>query len=184
MDYFGAINTHEKEFEKYKSFKVNSSLYDEENVTGVQQNMGELTRNEIIYNRLNLKNCSEMEKEFIRRICMNFEYQFYIDGDMLQSTDVIKHHIKLIPNAGIVNVRQYRIPQYHQEPLREIIKDYERQGIIEKCQSNFNSPALIVGKKDNAGGKSDYRFVVDYKKLNQVTEIQNFPIPLIDDIVF
>lgn len=38
-------------------------------------------------------------------------------------------------------------------------------------------------KKDEVGGKSDYRFVVDYRKLNQNTEIQNFPIPLIDDIL-
>lgn len=58
-----------------------------------------------------------------------------------------------------------------------------KDGIVEKCQSNFNSPAILVSKKDEAGGKGDFRFVVDYRKLNQNTEIQNFPIPLIDDIL-
>lgn len=42
---------------------------------------------------------------------------------------------------------------------------------------------ILVGKKDQTGGKDDFRLVIDYRKLNQITEIQNFPIPLIDDIL-
>lgn len=41
----------------------------------------------------------------------------------------------------------------------------------------------MVSKKDEFGGKSDFRFVVDYRKLNLITENHDFPIPLIDDIL-
>lgn len=102
---------------------------------------------------------------------------------MLQSTDVIKHEIKLIPNAKPINIRQYRIPETQRRILEEIVKDYEKQGLNEKCQSNWNSPAILVSKKDDFGGKSDFRFVVDYRKLNLMTENQDFPIPLIHDIL-
>lgn len=88
----------------------------------------------------------------------------------------------MIPNASRVFIRQYRIPQVHRKILEEIIIDYENQGIIEKCQSNYNSPVILVKKKGELGNDS-YRLVFDYRKLNQNTEIQNFPIPLIDDIL-
>lgn len=38
-------------------------------------------------------------------------------------------------------------------------------------------------KKKGESGNDSYRLVVDYRKLNQNSEIQNFPIPLIDDIL-
>lgn len=180
-EYFEARNFYRNEIEKRIELKIGKD--GSNNLK--QQNfcLSDLKRSDIIYNKLNLSNCSVDEKCFIKQICRDFPLQFYVEGDMLGSTDVIEHHIKLKPDAQVVNVRQYRIPQTHRTILEEIIIDYERQGIIEKCQSPYNSPAILVEKKDEVGGKGDYRFVVDYRKLNQNTEIQNFPIPLIDDIL-
>ena len=114
-------------------------------------------RAQIILNKLNLTENSQVEKEYVTKLCHEFPYQFYLEGDMLGCTTVIEHRIRLIPNAKIVNVRQYRIPQAHKVILKEIVEDYERQGIIEKCQSPYNSPVLLVGKKDDAGGMSSPR---------------------------
>lgn len=140
-------------------------------------------RARIILDKLNINKYGETERELVIDICNNFPFQFYLEGDTLTLTNVITHRINLIPNAKPVNVRQYRIPQSYRHILEEIILDYEKNGIIEKCQSPFNSPAILVGKKDKEGGKDDYRLVIDYKKLNAITEIHNFPIPLIDDIL-
>lgn len=190
-EYSAITKFYKKKFDVLDSMGINPPNNEIGNILGnreyifsfTQEDEQKTDRAERIFNKLDLRNSSESERKYIKNICKEFQFQFYLEGDMLKSTDVIKHHIKLIPNAGIVNVRQYRIPQAHREVLKEIVEDYERQGIIEKCQSVYNSPALIVSKKDEVGGKSDYRFVVDYKKLNLVTEIQNFPIPLIDDIL-
>lgn len=197
-EYYKTVKIYEKEFEKINSFKVNSGIaksgehqtkvstyfpnYDMRknlsNAPGTKNN-----RSEEIYRDLRISNCSKEERATIRNVCYQFPLQFYKDGDFLSSTDVVKHKIVLIPNSRIVNVRQYRIPQTNRKILEEIVLDHERQGIIEKCQSPYNSPCLIVNKKDEFGGKKDFRFVVDYKKLNEITETLNFPIPLIDDIL-
>lgn len=136
-----------------------------------------------IHNKLNLSHCSDEEAHFAKFVCGEFPFQFYLDGDNLTCTNVIKHHIKIIPGSKTVNVRQYRIPHAHKTVLFDIIQDYEKQGLIERCQSNYNSPAILVAKKDDNNEKNDFRFVVDYRKLNEISEIQNFPIPLIDDIL-
>lgn len=129
-EYFEAMNFYKREFEKEKLIKVNSShedtdvklIYERIFPQGIDIEEHH-KRAQIIYTKLNLKNCNADEKDLIKGLCLEFYDQFYIDGDMLQSTDVIKHYIKLIPNTGIVSVRQYRIPQAHRAVLKEIVED-------------------------------------------------------------
>lgn len=184
--YQNTVEQFQQKFEKINELKVNPDLErdDTQRVLNLDVQNPLLSRSDLIFQELKLDDCTEEEKAFIKEICESFPYQFYVEGDVLAATDVIKNEIKLVPNAGIVNVRQYRIPQAHRDILQEIVEEHERQGIIERCQSKFNSPALLVPKKDGVGGMSDYRFVVDYKKLNQVTEIENFPIPDIEPIIY
>lgn len=140
-------------------------------------------RSEFIYNNLDLDHCSSDEKEFIKHICNDFPYQFYIDGDVLGATTTTTHKIILKPDAKIVNVKQYNTPQTQREPMIKIVDEFERQGIVERCQSSWNSPAILISKKDDAGEKNDQRLVIDFRKLNECTEIQSFPIPLINNIL-
>lgn len=192
-EYYQAVIRLEKEFEKFESFKVHSAETSkaEENIlaTNSETNiiecsqLTEQNRSEYIYNKLNLTHCSEMERKFIQHLCENFSHQFFVEGDTVGSLNVTKHYIRLIPNSKIINVRQYRIPHKHKKILENLIVEFEKQGIIEKCQSCYNSPVILLAKTDDFGGKSDYRFVVDYSKLNEITEVENFPMPLIDDIL-
>lgn len=183
-EYLHAVAFYERKFEEIESFKVHSAEnmnMGEYNDNGIECSNG--SRSSYIYNKLNLTHCSEPQKDFIKQQCEDFSYQFFVEGDTVGSVSITKHYIKLIPNSKIIHVRQYRIPHRHREILDEIIEDFEKQGIIEKCVSPYNSPALVLPKKVDAGGKSGYRFVVDYSKLNEITETENFPIPIIDDIL-
>lgn len=157
--------------------------FDENKITVTKEEEGILLRAEEIYSRLGLEKCSTPEKKYVHQICVKYPFQFFMKGDILGNTTVIQHRIKLLPNTKTINIRQYRIPHFHKKILQDMINDYEEQGIIEKCQSPFNSPAILVGKKDNKGDKTDFRFVVDYRKLNESSELYNFPIPFIDDIL-
>ncbi|KAK9703188.1 Reverse transcriptase (RNA-dependent DNA polymerase) [Popillia japonica] len=49
-----------------------------------------------------------------------------------------------------------------------------RLGVVQKSSSPWSSPILMIPKKD---GK--YRFCVDYRKLNQVTKKDAYPLPYV-----
>jgi hypothetical protein len=58
-----------------------------------------------------------------------------------------------------------------------------RDGIIEPSNSPWNSPIIVVPKKADASGKKKWRIVVDFRKLNDVTIVDSFPIAIILEIL-
>jgi hypothetical protein len=57
-----------------------------------------------------------------------------------------------------------------------MLEDIQRRGIIEESGSPWSSPVVLMRKKDG-----ELRFCVDYRKLNDVTKKDCFPLPRIDD---
>ncbi|XP_039969682.1 uncharacterized protein LOC120781526 [Bactrocera tryoni] len=57
------------------------------------------------------------------------------------------------------------------------------QGLIRESNSPYNSPTWVVPKKSDASGKAKYRVVIDYRKLNEITIPDRFPIPNMDEIL-
>jgi hypothetical protein len=57
-----------------------------------------------------------------------------------------------------------------------MLEDMQRRGIIEESDSPWSSPVVLVRKKDG-----ELRFCVNYRKLNDVTKKDCFPLPRIND---
>ena len=97
--------------------------------------------------------------------------------DVPGRTDIIDHTVELDTKSHIRS-RPYQVPQSLRETIREEVDTMTKMGIIEKSNSPYASPVVIVKKKD---GKN--RFCVDYRKMNAATVIDNEPIPNMEEII-
>lgn len=96
-----AVRCFTNEINLQNEMKVGATMVEIENkaqISSVELNYNTNERANKIYSELKLKNCSSDEKNQIKQICTKFPYQFYIEGDVLGCTEVIKHCIKLKPN--------------------------------------------------------------------------------------
>ncbi len=52
------------------------------------------------------------------------------------------------------------------------------QGVIQHPRSPWNSPLFLVPKKDGI-----FRPVIDFRKVNEVTENDRYPLPILGDLL-
>ena len=88
------------------------------------------------------------------------------------------HSIPLFPDAVPFNSRPYRYSPMHKDEIERQIKELLTAGLITHSSSPFASPVLLVQKKDGS-----WRFCVDYRKLNDLTIKNRFPLPIIEEIL-
>ena len=134
------------------------------------------TNKDIQFNISN-KNLSENQKQTLLNFLNKNKDVFATSTAEIGKTDVYTHKIETEPGAKPVRMNYYR-----QDPIKKA--EIERQtnemletGLIERSTSFWNSPVVLVKKKD-----SSWRFAVDYRKLNQVTIPMSQPIPRLDDV--
>ena len=88
------------------------------------------------------------------------------------------HKIPLLQGSQPVNQRGYRVPYIQKTEIERQIKDMLKTGIIQESCSPYASPIILVKKKDGS-----WRLCVDYRKLNEITIKNKYPIPLIDELL-
>lgn len=97
-----------------------------------------------------------------------------IMGSELGCTNRAEHVIKT--NSDPIKQRYYRVSPVVQAHIDKELDEMLRMGIVEPSISPWASPILLVKKKDGS-----YRFCVDYRKLNAVTEKDSYPLPMVSD---
>ncbi|XP_026428940.1 uncharacterized protein LOC113324872 [Papaver somniferum] len=90
----------------------------------------------------------------------------------------LDHFIPLQPNSTPINQRPYKCPYVQKSVIEQLVQEMLHSGVIQPSHSPFASPILLVKKKDNS-----WRFSVDYRKLNNITIKDKFPILVIDELL-
>jgi len=74
--------------------------------------------------------------------------------------------------------KMYLLSREEREEVKEFVKEQLQKEYIQPLKSPQTAPVFFVGKKD---GKK--RMVQDYRYLNEWTIKNNYPLPLISDIL-
>jgi hypothetical protein len=88
------------------------------------------------------------------------------------------HAIALQPNSTPVNARPYRYSPMHKDEIERQVRAMLESGVIVPNMSPFASPVLLVQKKDG-----EWCFCIDYRRLNELTIKNTFPMPVIDELL-
>lgn len=126
---------------------------------------------------------TNMSENLTRRQCGQlsgllgeFADRFSSSPEDIGRTTTVKHSI--VTEGNPVKLKAYRQPETHKGPTKEMIDKMLKNGVIRHSSSPWSFPFFLIKKKNGT-----YRFVVDYRRLNQQTVKDCFPLPLIDELL-
>lgn len=100
-----------------------------------------------------------------------------INNNKLGCTTAVQHKIR-VQQTEPIKQRYYPVSPGKQAIIDKELDKMLQLGVVEKSNSAWSSPVLLVPKPDNS-----WRFCVDFRKLNKVTERDAYPLPYISDIL-
>ncbi|GBN15820.1 Retrovirus-related Pol polyprotein from transposon 297 [Araneus ventricosus] len=118
---------------------------------------------------------NEKQRREVRKLLKEFQNLFSTCDADVGHCNMTQHRINTGDHPPI---KQYprRFPLARKEEAERLVNEMVENGIIEESSGPWASPIVLVKKKDGST-----RFCVDYRKLNEITKKDNYPLPRIDD---
>jgi len=101
-----------------------------------------------------------------------------VESERMPTRKVWDHAIDLKETFKPRKGKIYPLSKNKREEVQSFVEDQLRKGYIRPSKSPQTSPVFFVGKKD--GSK---RIVMDYRNLNDQTIKNNYPLPLITELI-
>ena len=112
-----------------------------------------------------------------RELVKKYEQLFTGNSKKPKQTHLVNHQI-ITEDALPVKSKYRRVPVAWEKEVEDQIAEMLKNGIIRPSSSPWNSPIILVKKKDNS-----MRFVCDFRGLKNVTKKDTYPLPHIRDII-
>jgi hypothetical protein len=91
--------------------------------------------------------------------------------------DAITHVITIKSGTEPIKQKTRGVPQAYREELRKLLMDMKAAGMIVDSNSPWSSPIRLVKKPDGS-----IRLTIDFRKLNNSTVKDSYPLPRIEEI--
>lgn len=132
---------------------------------------------EIEKGTFHIGNLNDKQRQMFEDLMSKHQNLFAWESDDFGRTSAITHSIDT-GSAAPIKQRFYRTSYQNQLFIKEEIQRLLKAGLIVPSSSQWTSPVVVVEKKN---GKK--RLCVDYRKLNNVTKKDSYPLPRIDDML-
>ena len=110
----------------------------------------------------------------LKNLCIEIEFKDLVE---CKQTDITSHKIEMTDNKPIRH--RVRPVQYHcRDEFHQIIKEQLAAGIIRPSISTTCSPVNLVLMEDGS-----LCLTIDYRKFNNATVPDPYPLPRFDDII-
>ena len=116
---------------------------------------------------------SEDQKQDLMHVCKTYKD---VLTDIPGKTTLIQHAVVLKSDTPIYK-KPYIMPYSLRQKVQEEVQNMLQAGIIEKSNSAYAAPIVIVQKKDKS-----IRLCIDYRGLNEVTIFDPQPMPKLEDV--
>ena len=121
-----------------------------------------------------LGHLSQAERSVMEPILIKYRHIFHEGSNDFRGTDLVEHKI-VTRNAKPIRKPPYRLPFALRKEMENQIETMLREGVVGASSSPWPSPVILVPKK-SLDGKPKYRFCVDFRALNEVTQFDTtFP---------
>ena len=121
--------------------------------------------------------CSEpLQRQAIANVLTNYSDVFSSGEHDVGRTNLTKHSIPVLPETKPIRHAPRRLGVEKEAEVERQVQQLKHQGLIEPAFGAWSSAVVLVKKKDGC-----WRFCVDYRRLNAVTQQDAYPLPRIDE---
>ena len=120
---------------------------------------------------------SANEQNRLRHLVADYSRIFAANPRKPTVVTTMEHRI-ITDDSQPIRRKPYRIPYAWNSEVNDQIQQMLNNDIIRPSSSPWNSPVILVKKKDNS-----MRFVCDFRGLNSVTKKDSYPLPHVRDVL-
>lgn len=147
----------------------------EEKLLKVEDRSEQLLKDLQIEDNEMLRSNPEIKKK-VKELVVEYQDVFSEPGNEIGRTNLMEFTVDLKPEARPIRQRLRPLNPKQRESLQKQLEVWKHEGVIEEVSSPWASPLVPALKK---GG--DIRWAVDYRRLNEVTIADSFPLPSISE---
>lgn len=129
------------------------------------------------YLDLSWSDLNAAQKQELMDLIDRYYFVFVGPDGKLGECKILPHKMYIDRKHKPIRRRYYRLGPKQKCVLEEMIADMKRQDIIQRSTSPWGAPCLLVCKPNNKG----YRFVVDYRDINKLIELEATPLPTTEE---
>ncbi|XP_076730651.1 retrovirus-related Pol polyprotein from transposon 412 [Maylandia zebra] len=122
----------------------------------------------------NTRDLTELQRQKLCRLLAQHQDAFSASEVDYGYTTTVTHSIPT--EAPPIKQRHRRVPPHVFQEFKRHVQELVSQGILKESSSPWASPAVVVIKKDGS-----VRFCCDYRRLNEVTCKDAYPLPRIEE---